>query len=509
VRRLALVAAANSGAPTRARLRFATTDADRFATTLRQMGGVAEPDCVVLREPTRRALLDALAVLRDDVRRAQAFARRTEVLFYFSGHADEEGLQLGRERISYPELREALAAVPSDVRIAILDACSSGAITRFKGGRMQPAFLSDVSSEVRGQAFLTSSSAAEAAQESDHLQGSFFTNALVSGLRGAADASGDGKVTLNEAYEFAFDETLARTAATQGGSQHPTYDIRMAGSGDVVLTDLRETRAAIVIGPELDGRFFVRDASGRLVAELGKPKGRTTELGVEPGAYEVEYEQGSTQLRARIQVAEGERRPLGRPEMQAVRRKPTRLRGGPVIDPWSAGGRSRVELHLGGSQLSASSSATATGTSGQVSGAAFDLGYAYGLRKDLWLDLRLVALNLDVADRVDSLSGPETRTRGTYGALLGVRAFAPIAGSVRPFGLLGVGVATDFVSVDSLTSSDFKSSNAGIALQAGGGVEVRIGSHASLDLALLYTGHEGSSGAGISLGFGWTMGHPR
>ena len=138
---------------------------------------------------------------------------------------------------------------------------------------------------MRGHAFLTSSSATEAAQESDRLQGSYFTHALVSGLRGAADASGDGKVTLNEAYQYAFDETLARTATTQGGAQHPTYDIQMAGSGDVVMTDLRETRAAIVIGPELDGRFFVRDASGRLVAELGKPKGRTAELGVEPGAY--------------------------------------------------------------------------------------------------------------------------------------------------------------------------------------------------------------------------------
>jgi uncharacterized caspase-like protein len=61
---------------------------------------------------------------------------------------------------------------------------------------------------MRGYAFLTSSSPDEVAQESDHIGASFFTHYLVSGLRGAADVTGEGKVTLNEAYQFAFNETL-------------------------------------------------------------------------------------------------------------------------------------------------------------------------------------------------------------------------------------------------------------------------------------------------------------
>jgi hypothetical protein len=44
---------------------------------------------------------------------------------------------------------------------------------------------------------------------------------LISGFRGAADLSGDGKVALNEAYEFAFNETLGRTVDTNGGAHHP------------------------------------------------------------------------------------------------------------------------------------------------------------------------------------------------------------------------------------------------------------------------------------------------
>jgi hypothetical protein len=49
---------------------------------------------------------------------------------------------------------------------------------------------------MRGHAFLTSSAASEVAQESDRIRASYFTYYLVSGLRGAADVTGEGKVTL-------------------------------------------------------------------------------------------------------------------------------------------------------------------------------------------------------------------------------------------------------------------------------------------------------------------------
>ncbi|MGD8538948.1 MAG: hypothetical protein PVI66_09540 [Candidatus Aminicenantes bacterium] len=49
----------------------------------------------------------------------------------------------------------------------------------------------------------------------------------------------DGRVTLNEAYHFAFNETLAQTEKSLSGPQHPYYNIQMAGTGDVVMTDIR------------------------------------------------------------------------------------------------------------------------------------------------------------------------------------------------------------------------------------------------------------------------------
>ena len=86
---------------------------------------------------------------------------------------------------------------------------------------------------------MTSASVDEAAQESERLKASIFTHALVSGLRGAADTSRDGRVTLGEAYEFVFSETLAHTTSTRGGPQRPAYDIQLVGTGEMVLTETR------------------------------------------------------------------------------------------------------------------------------------------------------------------------------------------------------------------------------------------------------------------------------
>ena len=165
----------------------------------------------------------------------------------------------------------------------MLDACSSGAFTRVKGGRPRPAFLVDESSDMRGHAFLTSSAESEAAQESDRIRASYFTHFLISGFRGAADLSGDGKVTLNEAYQFAFNETLGRTVDTKGGAQHPSYDINLSGTGDVVMTDVRQTTATLVLGEELEGRFFIRTARRSSSSSCTNRAGGKVELGDRAG----------------------------------------------------------------------------------------------------------------------------------------------------------------------------------------------------------------------------------
>lgn len=304
IHRFAFIVGANNGGPGRVLLRYAVSDARSIYQVMREMGGLSAQDTIFLEEPGSSDFWAGLADMKGRIQAAREKKHHVEVLVYYSGHASERGLLLGGETVSFNEFRKAVDNLPADVRIAILDACSSGQITRSKGGKMLPPFMLDSSSSMKGYAFLTSSSEDEASQESDTVGGSFFTHYLVSGLRGGADRNQDGKVTLHETYQFAFDETLARTEQTLSGPQHPGYDIQMKGSGDVVLTDVRNHTAILLLDTELWGRFYIRNHQGKLVAELNKSPGKPTELGLPAGEYNITLDRQSQLFTARVRLAE-------------------------------------------------------------------------------------------------------------------------------------------------------------------------------------------------------------
>jgi hypothetical protein len=327
IRRFALITASAEGGQGRVPLRYAHSDAQAVAKVLRELGGVNPADTVVLLDTDRAALEKGIQELGARLKLAQQKDARVELFVYYSGHSDENGLLFGEERVTYTELRGMLDRLLADVRIAVLDSCASGALTRSKGGKQRAPFLIDESANVKGHAFLTSSSADEVSQESDAIAASFFTYFLVSGLRGAADFNRDSRVTLNEAYQFAFQETLARTQKTRGGAQHAAYDISLSGAGDLVLTDLRQTSAALVLSDELQGRVFIRDASGRLVVELNKFAGRSVELGLEPGRYQIVLERGKQLFEAYVQLQNGKQAQLSPGHLTPIEGELTAMRG--------------------------------------------------------------------------------------------------------------------------------------------------------------------------------------
>lgn len=333
IRRVAILIGANDAGKSRPKLRFAASDARSVAGVLQTLGGVDPADQLLLVDPDRQRVVQGFQELRERIVQGGQ-ARRVELFVYYSGHSDEMGLLLGEEHFLYREFREQIDQMPADVRIAIVDSCSSGAMTRRKGGTWRPPFMVDDSTQVQGHAILTSSAAHEAAQESDRIGGSFFTHYLLTGLRGAADASSDGLVTLNEAYHYAFNETLARTELTQAGAQHPAYDIQLSGTGDLVMTDLRSANATLSLAPELDGRLFVRDAKGRLAAEVRKAPGRRVDLGLESGSYSVTLVAGEGQVyAARVQVAVGRRTDLTRLQLTPRQVEVAVRRGGQFVEP--------------------------------------------------------------------------------------------------------------------------------------------------------------------------------
>jgi hypothetical protein len=236
--RVAIVASADA-AEGQAPLRYADRDADRMEAALRDLGGFDRIER--LRDPRPQALRAAL----DGVERAAARDPGLQMVFYYSGHADERGLLIGAERFSFDELRARLEGSRAAVRVALIDACYAGTMVQTKGGAPAPGYALDLvaPTRVRGAAIIAAGTATELAQESGEIEGSYFTHHLLSALRGAGDRDGDGVVTLAETYQYAYSHTLAATLPSIFGPQHPSYEYRLAGTGELPLTRLGRGRA--------------------------------------------------------------------------------------------------------------------------------------------------------------------------------------------------------------------------------------------------------------------------
>jgi hypothetical protein len=289
--RFALLVGHDDGGPGTAQLFYAEADAERLADVLKQLGSIDPSRMTLLRSPTATGFDRALRAMGKDIAAAKAAGAHVSLLFYYSGHADPDALRLGRETVPFVALRAALAETGADARLLFLDSCFSGGASRAKGASRAPGFLraATATADVRGEVVITSSAADEASQESDEVGGSYFTHYLISALRGAADTSGDGAVTLDEAYRYVYHRTVAHTSGTRAGTQHPGFDYDLSGSGDVVLTNLGTRGAALSFGPDEDGRFLIFDDDARrFVAEVRVMAGRPTRLMVEAGRYRIQ-----------------------------------------------------------------------------------------------------------------------------------------------------------------------------------------------------------------------------
>jgi hypothetical protein len=286
VERFAVVVGNNLGSAGDAPLRYAESDAARVAEVLREVGDVKPQDLVLLRGDDAETVRRTLIAVNERIR---AQGGQTVLFVYYSGHADAESLHLGSSRLELAELEQLVRGSAARFRLLVLDACRSGALTRVKGGAPVPPFDVQVSERVPGEGavFLTSSSASEDSQESDELKGSFFTQALVSGLLGAADTDGDGKVTLREAYAYAYETTLRASSRSWAGTQHPTFQYEFRGQGDLVLTTLQDTkgtRAWVRFPPGKAYLLFQGSAEGPMVGEVGAAD-TVRRLSVRAGTY--------------------------------------------------------------------------------------------------------------------------------------------------------------------------------------------------------------------------------
>ena len=180
--RHAIVVGVNQGPSPLVPLRYAHDDARKIEEILRELGGVPKSNMRLLLEPDLEELQSMLWTT------TSAAKPGDELFFYYSGHADDQGLLLHNERFPQAELRALLDDNRFQVRVAVIDACKSGSFTREKGGSFGPPIDFDwaLDSETKGAVLITSSSAEEASVERDDLGGSLFTHFLGECIEGSS-----------------------------------------------------------------------------------------------------------------------------------------------------------------------------------------------------------------------------------------------------------------------------------------------------------------------------------
>ena len=286
----ALVVGSNAGGPGQTELRYAEEDARRVGAILTELGGYTSGSIDVVVHPTPDLLRQRLDQLAARVKADAAAGRQVRVFFYYSGHARATAIDLGPSAMPLSELRQRLFSVPAALTVVVLDACQSGAFSRVKGATPAADFSFNSRQQLgaTGTAVLASSSDSELSQESEQLRSSYFTHHLLVGMRGAGDSNNDGSVSVDEAYRYAYHQTLLATAATAVGGQHVSLEVDLKGHGEVPLSFPRAATKSITLPASLEGQTLVQDKRAKaVVAETYKAKGKAVRIAVAPGDYEV------------------------------------------------------------------------------------------------------------------------------------------------------------------------------------------------------------------------------
>lgn len=145
------------------------------------------------------------------------------LVFYFSGHGirDELGSlylafqntirsRLRSTAVKSEYIRDAMEQSRSKRQVVILDCCNSGAFPQ--GTKAEVGGMMGMVSALQGYGrfVLTASDATQFAWEGDQVMGetdnSLFTHFLVKGLAGEADADGDGQISVDELYDYAYEQ---------------------------------------------------------------------------------------------------------------------------------------------------------------------------------------------------------------------------------------------------------------------------------------------------------------
>ncbi len=340
--RLGLFVGANVGFGDDEPLVYAEQEAHDLAHVFQEMGDLSRERTTVLQGITAPVLRDAMHQLEAQAREVAARGDEAMLVFYYTGHASQEGLHLTGTLLPMDVLRRWLEGSSARVRLAFVDACESGSLARTRGGTPVDAIAITVDDALTmsGLAVVTSTGPLSVARESESFGGGVFSRALHSGLRGSADSDGDGVVTLEEAYDHAFAETVIGTAGSSASIQRPEFRYELEGMGQVVLTRIPERAAGLILPEELEGVYAVVSVgSGQVVARVDKQPGEVRRLSLPTGRYLVRKVRREDVLLAELDLVWGGDRWIDDGQMSSVALGDPAARGGWAPRPLRLSGR--------------------------------------------------------------------------------------------------------------------------------------------------------------------------
>lgn len=141
--------------------------------------------------------------------------RGDQVILFFSGHGYPGGIVVYDDYISYQELNNILSGSSASAKICFVDACHAGSVESVEG--RSKVYKAPTTGNI---IYMMSSRADEYSMEHPWVGHGFFSQALLKGLRGKADANGDKRITVKELFVYVYND-VQHTTASMGDTQHP------------------------------------------------------------------------------------------------------------------------------------------------------------------------------------------------------------------------------------------------------------------------------------------------
>lgn len=326
LRRVIVAVGSNRGLDAERPLAYAERDAERFAKVMMELGGASVEDVTLLTGATPKRLMQVL------VATAQQLSRDAMLIVYYSGHGSESALHMQGERLSIEQLRLAVDRMPASLRLVVIDACRD-AVARKGFSQVEPFAISiSAAPQHRGMVTMQSSGPGEAALESTRLGSGLFSHYLISGLRGAADRDFDGRISVNEAYEFAYSRTLQQSASAVGRSQHPTIRMDIEGSGPLVLTSVAPTKSLLALPAGSDVHYVVFEkGSQNAFAEAWSRPEHATLVALPAGQFVVQQRSSDGYRVGEVTLPFGGTRQLSQSDFRDSPDEELALRGGEQV----------------------------------------------------------------------------------------------------------------------------------------------------------------------------------